>query len=153
MGNRNRTRQERDDSQGDKLSRLLAVLLRRIPSLTRRASKPERDDSGKILTEKWQSAATEGISDLYDNKVDKSTLSAVTFSQEFPQPSAEWQVEVPNSNGLKIMSSLVLSDYITGTEEPVEHQLIPNETAADAQCTVFFNETIRGKIILHLGVR
>lgn len=154
MVSRLRTNPKKGDSVSDQLSRLLAGLVKVIPSPIRRSVTHERSDSASDLESKHRRASTEGILDLYDRKADKTYVDdkrdLLSYEKAFPQPAAQWDVVVPNSTGLKVHSSLVLSS-MSGTEESIGHHLVPDETASDARCSIYFNETVSGKVRLKLG--
>jgi hypothetical protein len=149
-----RTTPAKDESVSDGLSRLLAGLVKRIPSSIRRAVTPERSDTASGLHTKWQRGVTEAALDLYERKADKDYVDrrreALSYEKLFPQPVSELQIVVPDSTGLKVMSSVVVSS-LAGSDEAISHHLVPDETASDARCVIYFNETVSGRVRLQLG--
>lgn len=154
MVSRLRTSPTKGDSVSDRLSRLVAALAKVVPSPIRRSITPERSDSPAALNAKHQRATTEGILDLYATKADKDYVDEkrdlLSYEKLFPQPAAQWDVVVPNSTGLRIHSSLVLSS-LSGDQEAIGHHLVPDETASDARCSIYFNETVSGLVRLKVG--
>lgn len=150
-----RTTPTNSDTDSTLLGRLVGALVRLVPSSLRREITPLRGDSSQSLRRKWWRGVTEAIGDLYSVKADKSYVDQrreiLSYEKAFPQPSATWTVVVPDSEGLQIMSSLVVTDDFSGFDEGVEHHLVPDEAASDARCIIYFSETVAGKVRLQLG--
>lgn len=137
------------------LGRLIASIRHLLPSASRRDVTPLRSDDRGEVVEKWQRAATESLVELGRLKADRTYVDArreaLSYEKVFPSPLAQWDIEVPNSDGLRVMSVTVLADLGAATVEVGEANVMVDTGAPNAKCSVIFEETVRGRARLQLG--